>query len=222
MKDARRFTKLVFVATCPLLVAGALPCTALGQSEKSPWMIRARSLQVVPYDDSSTITVIGGKAEVDKAYNHVDVDFSYFFTDNIAVELTLAVTEHDVRAKNTAASSIDLGEVKLLPPTLTLQYHFMPDGKIRPYIGAGVNYTVFFDEDPGARATVSSTDYDSAFGYALQTGFDVGINDQLFLNFDVKKIWLKTDVSATTTFGKVKTDVDLDPWLFGVGIGYRF
>jgi len=226
MKDAHRFTKLVFVVTCTLVVAGILPCTAWGQSEKSPWMIRVRSLQVVPDDDSSTITVIGGKAEVDKAYNQVDVDFSYFFTDNIAAELTLTVTEHDVRAKNVTALgnvSADLGEVKLLPPTLTLQYHFLPDGKIRPYIGAGVNYTVFFDEDPGAGATVSSTDYDNAFGLALQAGLDFGITDQLFLNFDVKKIWLETDVTATVPgVGKAKVDVDIDPWLFGVGIGYRF
>ena len=224
MREVRCLTKAALIMTCAIVVAGIFPCTALAQTEesKSPWMVRVRLLAVEPDDSSSDITLIGGKAGVDNALTG-DVDFTYFFTDNVAAELTLAVSEHDVRAKNTALSSVDLGEVKLLPPTLTLQYHFMPDGKIRPYIGAGVNYTVFFDEDPGARATVSSTDYDNAFGYALQAGFDVGINEHLFLNFDVKKIWLETDVTATVLgTGKVKTDVDIDPWLFGVGIGYRF
>ncbi len=216
MKDAPRFDKVVLIMTCAFVVAGILPCAAMAQD--SPWLIRARFLNVVPDDDSSTITVIGGKAEVDDAYAG-DVDFSYFFSDNIAAELTLAVAEHDVKAKNTALGNADLGDVKLLPPTLTLQYHFIPDGKYRPYVGAGVNYTVFFDDDPGDALNI---DYDNAFGFALQAGIDIGINENWAINFDVKKIWLETDVSAGTPVGKVKTTVDIDPWLFGVGLAYRF
>lgn len=218
MKDAPRFTKVVFIMTCALVVTGILPYTAMAQTGDSPWMVRVRLLAVEPDDDSSTITVIGGNAEVDDSVA-VDVDFSYFFTDNIAAELTLTVSEHDVDAKNTAVGKYDLGDVKLLPPTLTLQYHLIPDGKFRPYIGAGVNYTVFFDDDPG---TATSIDYDNAFGFALQAGVDVGINENWAINFDVKKIWLDTDVSARTALGTVKTEVDIDPWLFGIGLAYRF
>jgi outer membrane protein len=115
--------------------------------------------------------------------------------------------------------NIDLGDVKLLPPTLTLQYHFIPDGKFRPYIGAGVNYTVFFDDDPG---DATSIDYDNAFGFALQAGVDIGINEHWAINFDVKKIWLSTDVSVRALATNVKTEVDIDPWLFGIGLAYRF
>ncbi|MHC4566146.1 MAG: OmpW/AlkL family protein [Planctomycetota bacterium] len=167
---------------------------------------------------SSSITVIGGKAEVDDSITG-DVDFSYFFCSNVAAELTLAVSEHDVKATNTLVGNIDLGDVKLLPPTLTLQYHFIPDGKIRPYIGAGVNYTVFFDDDPG---DARSIDYDNAFGFALQAGVDIGINENWAINLDVKKIWLETDVSVKALATTVKTDVDIDPWLFGIGLAYRW
>lgn len=204
--------------TCACIVAGVLPCAAWAQAGQSPWMIRARLLSVVPDDDSSTITTIGGNAEVDDAISG-DVDFSYFFTDRIAAELTLAVTEHDVEAVNTSAGDVDLGDVKLLPPTLTLQYHFLPDGKIRPYVGAGVNYTVFFDDDPGDAMGI---DYDNAFGLALQAGVDIEINEHWAVNFDVKKIWLETDVSVRALGTTVKTDVDIDPWLLGVGLAYRF
>lgn len=218
MKDARRFTKAALIVTFAFLVAGILPCTALAQNGKSPWMIRARLLGIEPDDDSSDITVIGGKATVDDAIT-ADVDFSYFFSDNVAAELTLAVAEHDVEAKNTSVGKIDLGDVKLLPPTLTLQYHFIPDGKLRPYIGTGVNYTVFFDDDPGEALGI---DYDNAFGFALQAGVDIGIDDNWAINFDVKKIYLETDVSVRALGTEVKTEVDIDPWLFGVGLAYRF
>jgi len=218
MKDAQRFTKAAFIMTCAFVVAGILPCSALAQTGKSPWLIRARLLDVAPDDDSSDITVIGGKAEVDSSITG-DVDFSYFFSDNVAAELTLAVAEHDVEAKNTSVGKIDLGDVKLLPPTLTLQYHFIPDGKLRPYIGTGVNYTVFFDDDPGDAAGI---DYDNSFGFALQAGVDIGIDENWAINLDVKKIWLETDVSVRALGTTVKTEVDIDPWLFGIGLAYRF
>jgi outer membrane protein len=203
--------------TCILVVAGICPDAAWGQSQ-SPWLVRARFLGVIPDDDSSTITQVGGKAEVDDAFTG-DVDFSYFFTDRIAAELTLAVAKHDVQAVNTAVGKVDLGDVKLLPPTLTLQYHLIPGGKIRPYVGAGVNYTVFFDEDPGA---ANSIDYDNAFGLALQAGVDIELDEHWAINFDVKKIWLDTDVSVKALGTTVKTNVDIDPWLLGVGVAYRF
>ena len=218
MKDAPRFTKVVFIAACAFVVAGILPCTVLAQTEQSPWMVRARLLGIEPDDDSSTITVIGGKAEVDDSITG-DVDFSYFFCDNVAAELTLAVAEHDVEATGTAVGKLDLGDVKLLPPTLTLQYHFIPDGKIRPYVGAGVNYTVFFDDDPGDARAI---DYDNAFGFALQAGVDIGLDENWAINLDVKKIYLETDVSVKALGTTVKTDVDVDPWIFGIGLAYRW
>ncbi len=203
---------VVFVAGVAVTTAGAVG------NGKSPWLIRARLLGVVPDDDSSDITVIGGKAEVDNSITG-DLDFTYFFTDNIAAELTLTISPHDVEAVNTAVGNVDLGDVSLLPPTLTVQYHFLPESRFRPYVGAGLNYTIFFNEDAGAARDVH---YDNAVGYALQAGIDIGIDDHWAINLDVKKLWLNTDVSVQALGTVVKTDVDIDPWLFGLGIAYRF
>ena len=225
MREVQFLTKVALIITCAFVVAGIFPCTSFAQAEesKSPWMVRMRLLAVEPDDSSSTITTIGGKAGVDNGLTG-DVDFSYFFTDNIAAELTLAVTEHSVRASNTAAGNVDLGKVKLLPPTLTLQYHLAPDAQYRPYIGAGVNYTIFFDEEgcPSSNTIALKTDYEDAFGLALQAGIDIGITEKLAINFDVKKIFLQTEATVTTTGPRLKTDVDIDPWLIGVGLSYRF
>jgi len=207
---------ILFVSVC--FMSTVLPLTAMAEGGKSPWLMRARLLGVMPDDSSSDITVIGGKAEVDNSVT-VDLDFAYFITQNFAAELTLTVAKNDVSATKTAVGDIDLGHVYLLPPTLTAQYHFLPDGKFRPYVGAGINYTVFFNADAGG---ANDIDYDNAFGYAIQAGFDIGLDDHWALNFDVKKLWLSTDVSVHALGTVVTTDVDIDPWLFGMGIAYRF
>jgi len=190
-----------------LVLGAAAPAMAAGGADS--WQVRARAIGVLPDTDSSLTPAL--VADVDDAWMP-ELDFTYFMTDNIAFELILATTEHDV-----SASGIDLGSVWVLPPTLTVQYHFNTDQQIQPYVGAGVNYTVFYGEDgtPGF-----NTDYDNSFGFALQAGVDVMIDEHWLVNFDVKKIWLSTDVNVNN--GAVVGDVDIDPWVVGVGIGYRF
>ena len=113
--------------------------------------------------------------------------------------------------------SVDLGSVWVLPPTLTAQYHFNNSTGIVPYVGAGINYTFFYNADPGG---VSSVKYDDGFGYALQSGVDYKLDEHWMLNADIKKIFLNTDASVNG--GAVTADVDLDPWVIGFGFGYRF
>ena len=110
-----------------------------------------------------------------------------------------------------------LGSVKLLPPTLTLQYHANPTGTFRPYAGAGLNYTFFYGAKTGGAAT--SIKYQDHLGYALQAGFDYMIDERFGINFDVKKIFLKTNVQVNNG---VTAQVRLDPWLIGTGLSYRF
>lgn len=203
-----------------LAMIGSIPMSAMAQADgDSPWLIRVRALWLVLDDSSSTITTIGGNAEVDDSTT-VELDISYFLTDNVALELILAVSQNDVNAVNTSVGNADLGDVSLLPPTLTLQYHLMPDGIIRPYIGAGINATHFFNEDSGDTATGIS--YDDSLGIAVQAGLDYGINDDWALNIDVKKLFLSTDVDVQALGTTVSTKVDLDPWLFGLGLARRF
>lgn len=194
-------------------------------------LIRARGLAVLPQEDGK-LKLNGatdiGEANVGNDYIP-ELDFSYFITDNIALELIAGTSRHKVTGSlNGLGNSVDIGKVSLLPPTLTAQYHFFTKERVSPYIGAGINYTLFYREDAaktpnGIGLAITNTDYENRFGFALQAGVDVAISGPWSLNFDVKKIFLKTDVTAQTNLGPVvKSKVHLDPWLVGVGVGYRF
>ena len=212
MRGLKKAHGLMAMVVAVTLVLVGMSASVYAMEGDSPWLVRVRALDVIPDEDSDV------DAEIDDAIT-AELDFSYFFTDNIAAELILAVTNHDVEALD----GVDLGDVWLLPPTLTLQYHFMPEAQFRPYVGAGVNYTVFFDEDEGDVA--DDIEYDDGFGFAVQAGFDYGIDDNWAINVDVKKLWLCTDVEvdATTALGAVLEDeVDIDPWIIGVGLAYKF
>lgn len=180
-------------------------------------MVRVRAIGVLP-DTTSSISPIGGQVD---ASNTVDpeVDGTYFFTDNIAAELIAATTRHRITAHGTAAGDIDVGQVRLLPPTLTLQYHFMPHETISPYVGAGVNYTWFFDPTP-SHVVVQHVSYENNFGAALQAGVDYNITGRWYANLDVKHLFLST--TARINGGAVRAAVNLDPTIVGAGIGYRF
>jgi outer membrane protein len=204
--------------TAALLGATALSCAQAdegGFKTKSAgdFLVRGRLIDAIPRDHASVSA--GGSVDVS---NEIvpEVDFSYFVTDNIAFELIAATTRHSV---TWTPSGTSLGKVSLLPPTLTAQYHFMPKEKLSPYVGAGLNYTFFYNEDaPGG--AITSVDYKNHIGYALQAGVDYALGGAWSLNLDVKKIFLRTDVSVNS--GAVTAKVDLDPWIVGLGVGYRF
>ena len=187
---------------------------------QGPWLVRLRALEVIPDASSSNISVIGG--EVNRISNAFvpELDVSYFFTPHLATELILGTTRHSVTATNTALGSVDLGNVSLLPPTLTLQYHFMPEQLISPYVGAGINYTYFYDINHGPVAT--SISYSNSFGPALQLGADIRLNKNWFFNVDAKKIWIKSNVNVKALGENLSTTVKINPMVYGVGVGYRF
>ena len=180
-------------------------------TRQNPWQIRGRIIDVIPQEDSSTS--IGGDVEVSTRVDP-ELDISYFFTDNIAAELILATTKHNMKH----SSGADLGSAYILPPTLTVQYHFTPDQKFSPYVGAGLNYSMFYGEDTAAG--FNDLDVDGGVGYALQAGFDYWIDDHWGANLDVKKIFLNVDAELNN--GAVTADVDLDPVIVGAGVSYRF
>jgi outer membrane protein len=181
-------------------------------------MIRVRAIGVIPLDSSSSISVNGGHVNA-TAQAAPEADFSYFFTDNIAVELIAATTRHSVSADGTAIGHVDVGSVWALPPTLTLQYHFFPHERFSPYIGAGVNATFFY----GARAAgapVTQVTFSDNAGAAIQAGIDYNIGGHWFANVDVKQIFLNT--TASIDGGAIKAKTALNPLVVGMGIGYRF
>lgn len=204
------------------LAAAVVSAPSLANAkEEGDWLIRARGIYVIP-DESATISLIGGDALIGKSFDP-ELDFTYFVTDNIGLELILATTQHTVFAVDTAAGNLNLGSVWLLPPTLSVQYHLQPKEQFSPYVGVSANLTLFHSVKNGPVADKVS--YDAAFGYGLQAGLDYEIADDTYLNFDVKKLWLSTDVTidATSALGAiVSADVKINPWIFGIGIGKIF
>ena len=211
--------KNLLLATVSVAMLAGIASPAM--AEQGDWLFRLRALNVSP-DEGASITPIGGDVSIDSSIVP-EFDITYFFTDNIAAELILGVTPHDVKAVNTSLGELDLGDVTLLPPTLTLQYHFNPEGQFRPYVGAGINYTHFFNEDLPSGSALNSISYDASFGWAAQVGFDYAINEKWFFNVDLKKVSINTDVTIDAgALGTVKADTDIDPWIFGVGVGWRY
>ena len=190
--------KILIAATVGLLVAGSVA------AQESPWLVRARAVHLNMANDST----IAGLTVNDKTIGEVDV--SYFFSNNIAAELILTLPQ-----KQAVSLNGDFGSFKHLPPTLTLQYHFTDFQDFKPYVGAGLNYTKITGDhlSPGYNLDGHS------FGAAIQAGVDVPLTKQLSLNFDVKKVNIKTDVYQN---GSKAGTLKLDPVLVGVGVGYRF
>lgn len=209
------FAMIVLLSTSNFILAQDQPTTNKG----SKWQFRLRGIVVTP-DESADIEAIGGDASISTAFVP-EFDITYFFDENWSVELILATAKHDVEAVGTAAGDLDLGSVWLLPPTLTGQYHFT-GGNFVPYLGAGVNLTLFYGVDEGPVA--DDVEYDTSLGFALQGGLDYMLNDKWFLNVDVKRLFLSTDVTvdATSALGAtVGADVDINPWIIGFGVGVK-
>jgi outer membrane protein len=211
---------LALLSMTALTSAMAIDTVAVDAASQSPWQLRVRAIDVSPTGSSSTITGLGGKVNEISSDTVPELDISYFFTKNISTELILATTNHNVNATGTALGQVDLGSVSVLPPTLTLQYHFFPDHIVNPYVGAGINYTVFYNVDSGA--TADSINYTNSFGPALQAGVDIAINQHWMINFDVKYIAIETNATVNVGTTSYTSNVDINPIVYGVGIGYRF
>jgi outer membrane protein len=200
------------VALSAIVAATAMISVAAEAQSSAPWLVRLRAVNL----DSANKDSTGLDLSID---NKVipEVDISYFFTPELAAELVLTYPQkHTIRS-----GGADIGSLKHLPPTLTFQYHFTSPGMFKPYLGAGINYTRFSSVsfDPAVQATLQPSVKQSSLGFALQAGVDVEIAANTYLNLDVKKVQIRTDVrSAGTKVGEFK----VDPWLVGVGIGRRF
>jgi len=197
------------------------------QAEEGDWLVRLRGIVVAPTETAGPVLPAfpGGSVSVSNAVVP-ELDFTYFITNNVGAELILGTSPHDISGEGSLAALGEIAETMALPPTLTLQYHFAPNAHVRPYVGVGVNWTIFYDED----ATMALNDaigattvsLDDSVGVSFQAGMDFDISDRVFLNIDVK--YIDIDTTATlNTGGAINTvDVDLDPIVAGVGVGMRF
>ena len=200
-KTMKKQITLAAAALCTLMSGAAMA----QQTTEGPWLVRARAVHI----DSANKDSTGLNLSINDKWIP-EVDVTYFFNKNIAAELILTVPQrHTLSAGGTA-----IGSLKHLPPSLLLQYHFDAPG-FKPYVGAGINYTRF-----SAVRLPAGVDIDrNSFGGALQLGVDFPVAKNVVLNLDVKKVYIKTDVSAAGN--KIGT-FKVDPVLFGIGLGWRF
>lgn len=221
------------VAALGLVLAGAGAAQSAAAYEAGDLLIRGRVIAVDPREDSSTVkssvagAIPGSGVGLDSNITP-EIDFTYMLTPNWGLELILASSEHDVSGTGSIAGLGKLFDARTLPPTLTVQYHFNTNGTVRPYAGIGLNYTLFFNEDATsdfktAMGGKASVELDDSWGLAGNVGVDVAINKDWFVNADVKYIDMDTTATIkTNALGRLKVDVDIDPWVYGIGIGRRF
>lgn len=194
-------------------VIGLCICGGNVFAQESPWQIRVRADYLNPANKSDPI---GGVGASDRLHVNAkvipDVDISYFFTPNWATELVLTYPQK----QDVSLDGKNIGSFKHLPPTLTLQYHFLPAAQFSPYLGAGLNYTRISSVDLLNGAGSLSK---NSWGLALQAGVDYKLDQHWSLNLDVKKLRIQSDVYAA---GQKISAVQIDPWLIGMGVGYRF
>ncbi|MGN6374583.1 MAG: OmpW/AlkL family protein [Sphingomonas sp.] len=191
-------------------------------------LLRVRGIVVAPNESSGGIkpTFPSEHVKVNDAVMP-EVDATYMATDAIGFELIASTTKHKVSGTSGTTGGIGkLASTWVLPPTLTAQYHFNAHGSVRPYLGAGINYSVFWNEkaSKGLEAAVGPTTVhlSDSVGWATQAGIDVDITPRMFLNLDVKYIDMRTKARLdTTALGTERVRVHLDPVVVGVGIGFR-
>jgi len=217
---------LRLAATTAVVAAAAFAAPAFAQNslawetpKKGDFVVTGRVTDVFSQADNAIRTAAGAdtglKVDVGDSVMPT-LGFTYFLTDHLAVEAILGTTRHQIRAQG-GATDVAVHETWVLPPVVTLQYRPLTHGRVSPYVGAGVNYMIFYS---GKDKNNFSVDLDDGFGYALQAGADVGIQGPWSLNLDVKKIWFNTDASINN--GALKSSVDLDPWVVSVGVSRRF
>lgn len=198
--------KTALIAGAALSIGFTTTATAF---EPGDWLVRAGASYVNPASDNSDIVSVDSDTSI-------TFNFSYMMTDIWALELLAAVPfKHDIELLD----GTKVGSTKHLPPTLSLQYHFRPTAQFQPYLGIGINYTNFFSEKTTGPLEGIDLNLGDSWGLAGQAGFDILFNDKWFFNLDVRYIDIDTKASLDgLSIGKV----EIDPWVFGGHIGYRF
>ena len=225
--------KNVILASALALIGASQQALAV---EKGDWLLHVRAININPNDDSSSLNVSGanlpGTGVSVASSNSLDISIGYMLTDNFAVELLADLSSrHDVSVNGLPAAlnvpnGTNVVSSNVLPPTVFAQYQFNPKGKIRPYAGLGVNYTLFFNSDLTAAAQsalgASNLDIDSSFGLAGQFGIDFEMKNDWSFNVDAKYLQIDTTASFDSALGPVSVDIDINPWVLGIGFGKTF
>lgn len=214
--------------------AGVLLLATVGSVhafEAGNWLLRGGYGYISPNDDSGVLTGFPGSGVSVDDSSTFAFTAGYMFTDSVSLELLgIWPANHDVDGEGVlpGLGVSDVGELDVFPPTLSLNYYFMPGSKWRPHIGAGINYTTYFDVSASGQARAAlggrtDLDVDDSWGLALNAGLDYLVNDRFFLSGGLWYIDMSADATLTgTVAGNLPVDIDVDPFVFMLGGGVRF
>ena len=201
---------------------GSVPASA--GDESGNFMVRVLGAGVLPDADASVTsdgtvfpagTIVGANGDVSDEFIPA-ATLTYFLTKNIGLELFCCFAKHQATGEGAIAGLGEIADFWIFPPAITATYHFDGMGAFKPYVGAGVQYIHFFNE----KSNYGDVEIDDALGFTLQAGVDMSLGGGWYLNADVKKTWIDTEV--TWKDAGLKADVDVDPLIVSAGLGYRF
>ncbi len=207
------------VVAAALAAAGAASAEDFQPKTAGTWLVDVRATSVAPDESGAIFTAGGVDTGLDVKINNDTIPslgISYFLTDKVAVELILGTSKHTISA-TTAPTDTPVHDTWVLPPVLSVQYHPLPAARFSPYVGAGINYMIFYK---GKDRNGFKVDVDNGFGYSLQAGADIALQGPWSLNVDVKKVFF--DTTASINNGTLRSDVTIDPMVVSVGLGRKF
>jgi len=195
-------------------IALALAAAGAHAGERGDWVLKIGVHQVSPKSGNGRLA--GGALEADVGGDaRPTISLEYKLTPNWGVEVLGALPfEHEVRLNGARAA-----DVKQLPPTVGVQYHFMPQAQVSPFVGVGVNYTRFFGIDEKGPLSGTRLDLSNSWGGAVHAGVEVRLDERWSLTADVR--WMSIETDAKVGGVRVGT-VKIDPWVYGVAVGCRF
>lgn len=194
---------------------GLLALAMLGTSsaalahDQGDWLLRFGAAQVDPKSNNGDVVSVGsGSSAV--------FSLGYMITDHWAVDILAAWPfNHDI----SLVDGTEVGSTDHLPPTVTFQYHFLPNADFQPYVGLGINYTTFFDTETTGPLAGSDLDLDDSWGLAAQVGIDWMWGEKWFFNLNAMYIDIETDASLDGAFLE---KVEIDPMVYAANVGFRF
>lgn len=214
--------KTLFAAAAAVaLIAGAGAASAqdFQPKEKGTLMVNFRATTVAPDESAPIETAAGAPTGLSASVSNDTIPslgIAYFITDKLAIDVTLGTSKHEIDAAG-PGPDVRVHETWVLPPVVALQYHPLPAARVSPYVGAGINYMLFYS---GSDKNGFKIDLDNGFGLALQAGVDIAIKGPWSVNLDAKKVFFETDANINS--GALKSTVELDPWVVSVGLGRKF